>query len=75
MTGSNDKPNELDLGALERDLLEYQFSEDDASGEVDQPLLLMTPDSFMSPTKEALASGPNLPSIGLSERVCTEVTS
>ena len=44
----------MDLGALERDLLEYQFSEDD-DGEVDGNLLLMTPSSFMSPTKEALA--------------------
>ena len=31
------------LGALERDLLEYQLSEDDDSGEVDGPLVLMTP--------------------------------
>ena len=44
-----------DLGALERDLLEYQFSEyDDA--EVDGNLLRMTPSSFISPTKEAPAS-------------------
>ena len=42
------------LGALERDLLEYRFSEDD-DGEVDGSLLLMTPSSFMSPTKEASA--------------------
>ena len=45
----------MDLGALERDLLEYQFSEYD-DGEVDGNLLLMTPSSFMSPTKEAPAS-------------------
>ena len=37
----------MDLGLLERDLLEYQFSEDD-DGEVDGHLLLMTPSSFMS---------------------------
>ena len=43
-----------DLGALERDLLEYRFSEDD-DGEVDGSLLLMAPSSFMSPTKEASA--------------------
>ena len=49
-----EKPGETDLGALERDLLEYQFSEDD-DGEVDGSLLLMTPPSFMSPTKEASA--------------------
>ena len=49
-----EKPGETDLGALERDLLEYRFSEDD-DGEVDGSLLLMTPSSFMSPTKEASA--------------------
>ena len=48
------KPGERDLGALERDLLEYRFSEDD-DGEVDGSLLLMTPSSFMSPTNEASA--------------------
>ena len=36
-------------------MLEYQFSDDD-DGEVDGNLLLMTPSSFMSPRKEALAS-------------------
>ena len=45
----------MDLEALERDFLEYQFSEDE-DGEVDGNLLLMTPSSFMSPTKEAPAS-------------------
>ena len=55
MKGKGEKSSEMDLGALERDLLEYQFSEDD-DGEVDGNLLLMTPSSFMSPTKEALAS-------------------
>ena len=49
-----EKPGETDLGALERDLLEYRFSEDD-DGEVDGSLLLMTLSSFMSPTKEASA--------------------
>ena len=54
-TGSKtEKPGETDLGALERDLLEYRFSEDD-DGEVDGNLLLMAPSSFMSPTKEASA--------------------
>ena len=53
--GERQKPGETDLGALERDLLEYRFSEDD-DGEVDGSLLLMTPSSFMSPTKEALAN-------------------
>ena len=55
MEGKGEKSSEMDLGALERDLLEYQFSEDD-DGEVDVNLLLMTPSSFMSPTKEAPAS-------------------
>ena len=52
--GKTEKPGETDLGALERDLLEHRFSEDD-DGEVDGSLLLMTPLSFMSPTKEASA--------------------
>ena len=51
-----DKTSGLDLGALEKDYLEYQFSDDDDSGEVDKPLLLMTPFSLMSSTKEAPAS-------------------
>ena len=59
MRGKGEKPYGEDygedLGALERDLLEYQFSEGD-DGEVDGNLLLMTPSSFMSPTKEAPAS-------------------
>ena len=53
--GKGEKSCGVDLGALERDLLEYQFSEDD-DGEVDGNLLLMTPSSFMSPTKEVPAS-------------------
>ena len=52
--GKTEKPDETDLGALERDLLEYRFSEDD-DGEVDGSLLLMTPSSFISPTEEASA--------------------
>ena len=52
--GKTEKPGETDLGALKRDLLDYRFSEDD-DGEVDGSLLLMTPSSFMSPTKEASA--------------------
>ena len=53
--GKTEKSDKMDLGALERDLLEYQFSEDD-DGEVDGNLLLMTPSSFKSPGKEAPAS-------------------
>ena len=55
MEGKGEKSCGEDLGALERDLLEYQFSEDD-DGEVDGNLLLMTRSSFMSPTKEAPAN-------------------
>ena len=55
MEGKGEKSCEEDLGALERDLLEYQFSEDD-DGEGHGNLLLLTPSSFMSPTKEAMAS-------------------
>ena len=55
MEEKGEKSGGMDLGALERDLLKYQFSEDD-DGEVDGNLLLMTPASFMSPTKEAPTS-------------------
>ena len=55
MEGKGEKSDGVDLGALERDLLEYQFNEDD-DGEVDGNLLLMTPSYFMSPTREAPAS-------------------
>ena len=55
MKGKGEKLGGLDIGVLERDLLEYQFSEDD-DREVDGNLLLMTPSSFKSPTKEAPAS-------------------
>ena len=65
MEGKEDKTSGLDLGALERDLLEYQFSEDDEDGEVDDPLLLMTPSSFMSPAEEAPASLSSADPVGL----------
>ena len=55
MEGKGEKSDGMDLGTLERDLLEYQFSQAD-DGKVDGNLLLMTPSSFMSPTKEAPAS-------------------
>ena len=48
--GKTEKPVETDPGALERDLLEYRFSEED-DGEVDGSLLLMTPSYFMSPLR------------------------
>ena len=64
MKGKGDKSNGFDLGALERGLLEYQFSEDN-DGEVDGKLLLMTSSSFMSPTREAPASLSPVDPIGL----------
>ena len=66
MEGKKDKSSGLDLGALERDLLEYQFSEDDDdNGDVDGHLLLMTPSSFISLTREAPASLSPVDPIGL----------
>ena len=64
MEGKGGKSNGLDLGALERDLLDYQFSKD-GDGEVDGNLLLMTPLSFRSPTREAPASLSPVEPIGL----------
>ena len=64
MEGKGGKSNGLDLGALERDVLEYPFSKDD-DGEVDGNLLLMTPLSFMSPTRKAPASLSPVDPIGL----------
>ena len=61
--GKGDKSIGLDLGALEKYLLEYQFSEVD--GKVDGNILLMTPSSFTSPTKKELASLSPVDSIGL----------
>ena len=55
--------------ALERDLLEYQFSKDDDDNdddcEVDGHLLLLMPSSFMSPKKEAPASLSPVDPVGL----------
>ena len=58
--------SEFDLGALERDLLEYDFNESEGSG-VKEPLVLMTPSSFMSPTKEPPASLSPVESMSLVE--------
>ena len=75
MEGKGEKSSEMDLGALERDLMEYQFSEDD-DGEVDGNLLLMTPSSFMSPYKggagQLIPSGTKKPGNGLPEEGATE---
>ena len=54
--GKEDKTKGFDLGAWERYLLEYHFSEYDDDREVDEPLLLIVPSSVMSPTKEAPGS-------------------
>ena len=56
MNAKEQKTSETDLGALETDMLEYQFSENDVSGEVHGPQVLMTPSSIMSPMKDAPAS-------------------
>ena len=75
MEGKGENSNGLDLEALERDLLEYQFNEDD-DGEVDGNLLLMTPSSFMSPYEggagQLIPSGSNRPGNGLPELGHTE---
>ena len=52
--GRSDKVREFDLGALERDLLEYDFKE--TEGGANETLVLMTPSSFMPPIKETPAS-------------------
>ena len=51
MEGKGDKMSEFDLGALTRDLLEYEFIETEVGG-TNETLVLMTLSSFMSPTKE-----------------------
>ena len=53
--GKNSNMIDFDLGALERDLLEYDFNEAEGGG-ANETLVLMTPSSFMSPTKETPAS-------------------
>ena len=58
MEGKSDRMSEFDLGALEIDLLEYDFNE---------TLVLMTPSSFMSPTKEPPASQSPVESMSLVE--------
>ena len=55
MEGKGDKVSEFDLGALKRDLLEYDFKETEDGG-TNETLVLMTPSSFMSPTKKPPAS-------------------
>ena len=55
MECKGDRMSEFDLGALKRDLLEYDFNETEGGG-ANETLVLMTPSSFMSPTKEPSAS-------------------
>ena len=62
--GKGEKSSGVDLGALERDLLECQFSEDDY-GEVDGNLSLMMSSSFMSLSKEAPANLTPVDPVGL----------
>ena len=52
-----DKMSEFDLGALERDLLEYDFNEAEDGGANEMPVL-MTPSLFKSPTSPRLACLP-----------------
>ena len=66
MEGKGDKMSEFDLGALERDLLEYDFNEAEGGGANDM-LVLMTPSSFMSPTKEPPPSLSPVESMSLAE--------
>ena len=65
MEGKKDKSSGLDLGALERELLENRLSEGDHDGDFDGHILLITPSSFMSPTREAPASLSPVDPIGL----------
>ena len=58
--------SDVDLGALERDLLEYEFNETEGGG-ANETLVLMTPSSFMSPTKEPPASLSPVESMSLVE--------
>ena len=66
MEGKSDRMSEFDLGALERDLLEYDFNEAGGGG-VKETLVLMTPSTFMSPTKEPPASLSPVESMSLVE--------
>ena len=54
MEVKGDKVSKIDLRLLERDLLENDFNEAKDGG-ADESLMLITPSSFMSPTKEPSA--------------------
>ena len=64
--GKSDIMSDFDLGDLERDLLEYDFNETEDGG-ANETLVLMTPSSFMSPTKEPPASLSPVESMSLVE--------
>ena len=66
MEGKSDRMSEFDLGALERDLLEYEFNKTECGG-ANETMVLMTPSSFMSPTKESPASLSPVESMSLVE--------
>ena len=55
MEEKSDRMSEFNLGALERDLLKYDFNETDGGG-ANETLMLITPSSFLSPTKDSPAS-------------------
>ena len=55
MERKGDKVSEIDLSALERDLMVYYFNETERGG-ANETFVLMTPSPFMSPTKEPLTS-------------------
>ena len=55
MEGKSDKVSEIDLGSLDRDLLEYDFKETECGG-ANESLVLIAPSSFMSPNMEPPAS-------------------
>ena len=48
MEGKRDKVSEIDLGALERDLLEYDLSEAEDGG-ANETLMMMTPSHLCRP--------------------------
>ena len=66
MEGKGDKMSKFDQGALERNLLEYDFFEAEGGGTNKTPVL-MTRSSFRSPTKEPPASLSQVESRSLSE--------
>ena len=54
------------MGALKRDLMEYRFNDTEVGG-ANETLVLKTPLSFISPTKEPPASLPPVEPMSLME--------